>query len=110
MVLVVILIKSDFGGKYVYLHLGNAVTEKENPLWCAGYQDIQDKYAILQNIVHISEQICIAANVGMYKKLQYFLYFHQKGRSSQKLRRCVILLDEKVWAEFTPQPLAMLYV
>ena len=32
MVLVVILIKSDFGGKYVYLHLGNAVTEKENPL------------------------------------------------------------------------------
>ena len=45
------MIKSGFGGKYVYLHLGNAVTKKS--VFSCGYQDIQDKYATLQNIVDI---------------------------------------------------------
>ena len=45
------MIKSGFGGKYVYLYLGNAVTEES--VFSCGYQDIQDKYATLQNIVDI---------------------------------------------------------
>ena len=47
------MIKSGFWGKYVCLHLGNAVTEEERTPLMWRYQDIQDKYATHQNIVHI---------------------------------------------------------
>ena len=43
-----ILIKSGLGGKYVYLHLGNAVTSS-SPWY--GYHDIQNRYPIFQNNV-----------------------------------------------------------
>ena len=47
---------------------------------------------------------------GRHHSLRKWSMVRGSKTSSQKLRRCVILLDEKVWAEFTPQPLAMLYV